>query len=126
LSYIISVALIIAGIIHLIPVSGVLGAERLTDLYGIQLTDPNLIVLMRHRAVLFGLLGLFLIFAAFVPQYQMIALIAGLISACSFLYLAWPVSDYSDSIGRVFVADVVAIVSLVVGLFTYLIKAFRP
>ena len=33
---------------------------------------------MRHRAVLFGLLGLFFIYAAFYPAYQPLAFVGGL------------------------------------------------
>ena len=56
----ISILLVIVGIIHLLPVSGVLGAERLSALYGLSFQEPNIAILMRHRAVLFGLLGVFL------------------------------------------------------------------
>ena len=72
-----SAALVIVGIIHLLPVTGFLGVSRLSALYGIAFEDPNLAILMRHRAVLFGLLGLFLIYAAFRPALQLLALIAG-------------------------------------------------
>ncbi len=51
--------LVLVGIIHLLPVFGVLGVERLAALYGISLGEPNIEILMRHRAILFGLLGLF-------------------------------------------------------------------
>jgi hypothetical protein len=43
---------------------------------------------MRHRAVLFGLLGAFLIAAAFLPSLQLAALVAGFASVVSFLYLS--------------------------------------
>ena len=33
--------LILVGIIHLLPVSGVLGAERLTSLYGLSFADAS-------------------------------------------------------------------------------------
>ena len=46
-------------------------------LYGIPIDEPNLAILMRHRAVLFGLLGVFMLIAAFRPLYQPLALIAG-------------------------------------------------
>jgi hypothetical protein len=117
--HLISATLIIAGIIHLLPLSGVLGAERLSLLYGTNFSDPNLIILMRHRAVLFGLLGLFLVFAAFKPAYQPLAFVAGFVSVISFLWLAWSAGYYNSQIHRVVVADLVALGSLVVGSIAY-------
>lgn len=40
-------------------------------------------ILMRHRAVLFGLLGAFLIFAAFKRAYQTVAYLGGFFSAAA-------------------------------------------
>ena len=59
--------LIVVGLIQIAPVTGVLGADRLSELYGLSFDEPNLAILMRHRAVLFGLLGAFLIYAAICP-----------------------------------------------------------
>lgn len=81
----ISALLVIVAIIHLIPLTGVLGAEQLSSLYDINLADPNLIILMRHRAILFGLLGAFILYAAFIKQLQPLAITAGYISVISFL-----------------------------------------
>lgn len=102
-------------VIHLLPLSGVLGSERLASLYGLQFNEPNLQILMRHRAVLFGLLGAFMVFAAFKPAYQTVAYIGGFVSVVPFLYLAWSVGGYNEQVGRVFVADVVALGCLIVG-----------
>ena len=113
--YLISAMLIMVGIIHLLPLSGVLGAERLSALYGMAFNDPNLAILMRHRAVLFGLLGLFFIAAAFKPIWQPLAFVAGFISVISFLWLAWSVGGYNAQIGRVVIADIVALGCLMVG-----------
>jgi hypothetical protein len=107
--------LIIVGIIHLLPLSGVLGTERLAGLYGLSFEDTNLAILMRHRAVLFGLLGLFLIYAAFRPSVQPLAFIAGFASVISFLALAHSVGGYNAGIARVVAADWVALACLVVG-----------
>jgi hypothetical protein len=117
--YLISAMLIVVAIIHLLPLSGVLGGERLTALYGIPIEEPNLVILMRHRAVLFGLLGAFLLFAAFRPEYQIAAFITGFVSVLSFLYLTWAVGNYNTQLGRIFVADIVALVCLVIGAATY-------
>lgn len=113
--YLISTMLLVTAVIHLLPASGVLGASRLLLLYGISFDEPNLAILMRHRAVLFGLLGVFLAFAAFRPSLQPLAFLAGFVSVLSFLYLAWSVGGYNPQIGRVFAADVVALVCLVIG-----------
>ena len=86
--YLISFLFIIVGIIHLLPLAGVLGPDRLQSLYGVALTDPSLILLMRHRAVLFGILGAFIVFSAFHPALQLSALVLGGVSVVSFLTLS--------------------------------------
>ena len=118
--YLVSATLVVVAIIHLLPLSGLLGAERLAALYGVTFAEPNLAILMRHRAVLFGLLGLFFLIAAFRPELQGIAFAGGFASVLSFLYLAWSVGNYSSQVGRVVLADVVALICLVVGLVAYL------
>jgi hypothetical protein len=123
--YVISAMLVIVGVIHLLPLSGLLGIERLSALYGLSFNDPNLAILMRHRAVLFGLLGIFLLFAAFRPEFQMLAFIAGFISVISFLWLAYSVGAYNAEISRVVVADIVALVCLFVALLAHIyLKSF--
>ncbi len=69
----------VVGIIHLMPVTGVIGNEQLATLYGILIDEPNLEILMRHRAVLFGLLGVFLLYAAFQPALRTLAIVAGFV-----------------------------------------------
>ena len=105
----ISAMLVIAGIIHLLPLSGVISAERLAALYGGSFADPNLAIVMRHRAVLFGLLGLYLVVAAFVPAMQPVAFVAGLVSVTSFLWLAWAVGGYNAQMARIVAADLIAL-----------------
>lgn len=108
----IAACLILVGIIHLLPVSGVLGAERLSMLYGIPIQEPNLEILMRHRAVLFFLLGIFLIAAAFLPQMRLLAMIAGFISVLSFLLIAWTAGGYNEAVHKVVIADIIAVIAL--------------
>ena len=110
------------GVIHLLPLSGVIGAERLAALYGMPFDDPSLQIMMRHRAVLFGLLGAFLLLAAFKPDLRMIAIGAGFASTLSFLWLAWSTGGYNGAIARVVAADVVAVACLVVALVLHLLQ----
>lgn len=100
-----------------------LGNERLASLYGISIGEPNLEIAMRHRAVLFGLLGVFLLCAAFQPALQSMAFIAGFISVVSFLWLAWSVGNYNAQMSRVFTADLVALACLLIGLGAYVLEA---
>jgi len=119
---IISVLLIIVAVIHLLPLSGALSAKRLTALYGLSFDEPNLEILMRHRAVLFGLLGVFFIYAAFQVELQPIAFVAGLVSVLSFIWIAWSVGAYNASVRRVVVADWVALVCLGIAFVLYILE----
>lgn len=118
--------LVLVGIIHLLPLSGVLGAERLSTLYGLVFNEANLEILMRHRAILFGLLGSFFVYAAFKPALQPLAFIAGFISVISFMVLAWSIGDYNASIRQVFLVDIVAVISLIIASVMYIIKHNKP
>jgi uncharacterized membrane protein len=89
-----------------------MGAGQLTRLYGVAADDPNAVILLQHRALLFGLLGVLLITAAFRPELRAVALVAGLVSTVSFLVIALGVGGYNAQVARVVVADVLAVVLL--------------
>ena len=104
---------LLVGLVHLLPVTGVLGAASLQRLYGLPITDPNLLILMQHRAVLFGLVGGVMVAAAFVPAWRSVAAVVGFISIGSFLLIAWSVGGYNALIARVVWIDVAALVLLI-------------
>lgn len=114
--YVVSTALLAAGVIHLLPVTGVLGSTRLSALYGLDFQDPSLALLMRHRAVLFGLIGLLLITAAFRAHLRGLAFAAGFVSVASFLALAELGGPITAELRRVVVADWIALSLLVAGI----------
>lgn len=115
-------ALIFAvGVIHLLPLAGIAGPEKLAALYGIQVGEPNLAILMRHRAVLFGLLGSFMCFSAFRPNLQPLALVGGFVSVGSFLWLAWTTGGYNALVGRVVFVDILALLFLFVAASFYVL-----
>ena len=116
MKYVSIVALLVAGIIHLLPVPGVMGVSTLARLYGIQVNDPNTAILMQHRALLFGVLGVLMLSAIALPWLRVTALTDALFSAASFIAVAIAVGGYNPAIGRVVVADIVASVLLAAGL----------
>jgi hypothetical protein len=110
----ISTALIlVAGILNLAPAIGVLSVERLHSLYGVSIEDPNLAILMRHRAVLFAIIGGLLIVSVFHAALRPVALAVGVVSMGSFVVLALLVGDYSSALRRILVVDVAASLGLV-------------
>ena len=109
---IITVLLLIVAVIHIIPISGFVGVARLESLYGIPVSGNNMEILMRHRAILFGILGIFFAYAAFTPSLQPLAFLAAFATLASFFYLAIAVGDYNTAIRKIVIGDVVAAVSL--------------
>jgi hypothetical protein len=112
--YVVPAALLIVAVIHALPLVGVLGAARLSNLYGIPVQEPNLEILLRHRAVLFGLLAAFLAYAAFHRPLHTLALVGGAVSVGAFLVLAWTVGSHNAALSTVVKADILAAVVLVV------------
>lgn len=115
----ISVLFIIVAVIHLLPLVGVLGGDHLNSLYGLRVDNPNLQILMRHRAVLFGLLGGLIFVAAFRQSLQPLAFVAGFVSLLSFLVIAFDVGGYNAALQRVVTADWVALACLVLALLLF-------
>lgn len=114
--------LLIVAIVHFLPVIGVIGNERLASLYDIRIEGANMEILMRHRAVMFGMLGAFLGYAAFQPSLQPLAFIAAFISLAAFFYLTFAVGGYTDAIWRLVIGDAVAAVALVGAVILYMSK----
>lgn len=105
---------VVPAAIHLLPLYGLLGAGALTALYGLDFADPSLQVLMRHRAVLFGIVGGLLLAAAFRPGLRTAALLAGFASVLSFLALAYGTGGANAAVMTVAAVDLVALACLVV------------
>jgi len=106
-------ALLIAGVINLYPVVGVISVDQLEKLYGVPIDNGDLIILMKHRAILFGLLGTFIIYSAFRSSVQTLACVAGLVSMISFVALAYASGQFGEILNRVIVADIVGSLALI-------------
>lgn len=107
------IALFLAtGIVNLLPVIGVASDAQLTRLYRVDAFDADVALLLRHRAVLFGIVGGLLCAAAFVPALRGAATLAGLASMVSFCVLVLLLEPTNASLIRIAWIDVVASVAL--------------
>ena len=100
------------GLLNLAPLIGVISADQLQGMYGVPIDSPDLEVLMRHRAILFGIVGGFVLFAAFRPALQGMAATAALVSMLSFILLAVIVGNVGDNVRKVVIADVIGSAAL--------------
>lgn len=112
MSKFITVCLVIVGLINILPVVGMLGAQRLEGAYDVVLSSNDLIILMRHRALLFGILGGFMLYAAFVPAYQNVAMVMTAVSMIGFIVIAYMTTGYNSAINNVLIIDGVGIIFL--------------
>ena len=119
----ITLAFLIAGLINFLPVVGVLGESRLAKLYGRPFRDADLLVLMRHRALLFGLIGGFMLTSIAVPAWRLPAGVLGLISMIGYIAIAAQQAHGSASLQRIALVDWVGLALLVPAL---LLMVFKP
>jgi hypothetical protein len=110
------VALVLAGLVHLLPASGVTGGERLVQLYGPAAAEPALQLLLRHRALLFGLLALLCLAAVVHPAWRLAALCLAIGSVAGFLLLAGSPAGLAPALQRVFWVDAALLPLLVAAL----------
>jgi hypothetical protein len=107
------VLLVAVGLVNFLPVAGALSANLLASAYGIAAPEGDLLILMRHRALLFGILGAVIIASAFRRHLQPTAIVAGLVSMVGFVALAIASGEQGAQILIVVVVDVVASIALV-------------
>ena len=107
-----SIILFIVGIINILPIIVFFDSSKTAKLYGVPIEGESLIILMRHRGVLLGLVGLVLIFAVFKPEFRIFAIVAALISKLAFIFLTFTASNYTTEVRQVALIDVGAVVLL--------------
>lgn len=109
---VIAFVLALVGLINFYPAIGVLSAEQLQSLYGINFISDDHLVLMRHRAVLFALLGGLILYSIYKPMYRPIACVLGLISMVAYMLLAFFSNNLGVDLQRVLIADTIATLAL--------------
>ena len=113
--------LFLVGVINFLPIVGILSLDKINQAYGLSIDDNNLAILLRHRALLFGLIGGFVIYSVFKPQYQIASIVLATISMLGYLYFFWSIGDSNPALLKVAQADIFGIVLLT---FAIIIKCF--
>jgi hypothetical protein len=115
--------LVVVGLINFAPAIGVISAQKLESAYSVTLAGNDLVILMRHRALLFGILGAFIIYSAFNPHYQPAAMIMGGVSMVGFALLVLATGGYNEAVGKVLFIDILGIMFLVAAVvLKYVVK----
>ncbi len=116
----------IVGLINFLPVLGLFSVAELSQAYGIEFNSNELEVLMRHRALLFGILGGFVLYSLFKASLRAPALVMSGVSMIGFLLLGWIVGDVNDELMKITYVDVVGILCLVIAIVLQFVLNKRP
>lgn len=111
---ILTLSLLIVGIINFLPIVGIFGIKSLESAYQIKLSSSDLLILMQHRAVLFGLLGGFIIFSCFNAHYQAAAMLMAAISMIAYAALVHINGTENQAILKVLYLDYIGLFFLAV------------
>lgn len=118
------IALFISGTINILPSLLAFLPDKISKSYGIDIPNSNYELLLRHRAILFGIIGGFMIYSAIVKKYYELSTIAGLVSMASFIILYFLIGkDINKELKKVLLIDVVATVILCIGFILFLLKS---
>jgi glycerol uptake facilitator-like aquaporin len=76
-----------AGIINLLPSILAFAPKKITKSYGVAVPDANYELLLRHRAVLFGIVGGIMVYSAASSTLYQLAMFVGVVSMAAFIVL---------------------------------------
>jgi len=116
------ILLFITGGINVLPSILAFSPDKLSKSYGIEIPDVNFELLLRHRAVLFGIVGGILIYSAISKKHYSISVIVGLTSMVSFIVLYFLMNGINAELQKIMQIDFVAVLILIVGFVLYKLK----
>lgn len=117
--------LVMFGMLTASPSITAFNPSSITTLYGVALENNAVLLLVRHRQIMLGLLGAMLVCGAFFSSLRMLAIAINVLSKSSFLALSLIASTLTPGLQRIVYFDVVAIVLLLLSAFIFLQPTFR-
>ena len=112
--WVVPVILLLVGLLNMTPAIVFFDPARTVQLYGITMDGEDISILTRHRAVLLGLLGAAMIYAAFRRDAVVPVIVGALIGKAAFLFLVASAAGPSSEIWSVATFDMAAVVLLLV------------
>ncbi len=117
------ILLFITGAINVLPAILVFSSEKLSKSYGIEIPNPNFELLLRHRAVLFGIVGGLMLYAAILKKHYSLSITVGLVSMISFIVLYFSLEGINQNLEKVMRIDFIATALLIIVFAVYKIKS---
>lgn len=118
------ITLFIAGVINLLPSVLAFLPDKISKSYGIEIPNENYELLLRHRAILFGIIGGLMIYSAVAKKHYEVSTVIGLISMISFIVLFFQIGgDINSELKKVMSIDIVGTVILCIGFILFKLKS---
>jgi len=118
------ITLFIAGVINLLPSVLAFLPDKISKSYGIEIPNENYELLLRHRAILFGIIGGLMIYSAVAKKHYEVSTVIGLISMISFIVLFFQIGgDINSDLKKVMTIDIVGTVILCIGFILLKLKS---
>lgn len=119
LQQLIAAILVVVGGLSALPALALFMPSNIENIYGLAPIDEHVRLLLQHRALFFGMIGLGIVVSAFKTAWRTPVLSIALLSKFCFVLLVAG-ADATPEINRVALADGVAIVALGTVLFLHL------
>jgi hypothetical protein len=118
------ITLFIAGVINLLPSVLAFLPDKISKSYGIEIPNENYELLLRHRAILFGIIGGLMIYSAVAKKHYEVSTVIGLISMISFIVLFFQIGgNINSELKKVMTIDIVGTVILCIGFILLKLKS---
>lgn len=117
------ICLFVAGVINFIPSFLAFAPNKISESYGIEIPNSSYELLLRHRAVLFGIVGGLMIYSAISKKNYNLATTIGLISMISFVILYKLIGgEINPELNKILKMDFIGIGILIFGMVLYKFK----